>query len=514
MLDTVPPQRTPRARHANEAPNNVLKITICTILGALIPGVAHLIAGRRYTGMALLTVTLGLPLTALAVLYFGNGLNTAITVSTNPQLLLAVAFAAVLGWLAWSLTIIDGHFALRQGEVSRHHRALLTSLVVLLTTGLALPTYAVANTAMLQRSLVNTVFASDTAAPPTASPEVAVQDPWRNVGRVNIMLLGSDAGVGRKGTRPDTIMVASVDTKSGNTVLLSLPRNLQYARFRPGSPGAKAWPRGFRYGDEPFINGIWSWADDNPKLFPNAKNPGLAATQSAVEQTLGLDVHYWATVNLAGFEDLINAIGGVTINVPKKIAIAKSDAKVVNEWIMPGRQQLDGHQALWFGRSRWKSDDYSRMRRQRCLIGAVTKQADPLTVAKAFPKLAVSARRNVQTSIPARHIDAFVQLSRRVQKGQLSSVAFTNQVIDSSDPDFTKIRRLTREALANSAAQTPAAQPAVTVTPSLSPSVTASRSTGTDAGTDADTDSDSDDRNSSPSKRTQAAESLDEVCSY
>lgn len=506
MLDAVPPQRALRARHANEAPSNVLKITICTILGALVPGVAHLIAGRKYTGVALLTVTLGLPLTALALYYFGNGLNTAITISTNPQLLLAIAFAAVLGWLAWSLTMIDGHFALRQGEVSRHHRALLTSLVVLLTTGLALPTYAVANTAMLQRSLLNTVFASDTAAPPTASPEVATQDPWRNVERVNVMLLGSDAGVGRKGTRPDTIMVASIDTKSGNTVLLSLPRNLQYARFRPGSPGAKAWPRGFRYGEEPLLNGIWSWADDNPKLFPNTQNPGLTATQSAVEQTLGLDVHYWATVNLAGFEDLIDAIGGVSITVPKKIAIAKSDAKVVTEWIMPGRQQLDGYQALWFGRSRWKSDDYSRMRRQRCLIGAVTKQADPLTVARAFPKLAVSARRNVQTSIPARHIDAFVQLSRRVQKGQLTSVAFTNQIITTGNPDFAKIRRLTQEAIENSTQPTTPAEPAVTLTPSLSRSDSPSQK--------ASANDDSDRKTTASSKGAPAAQALDEVCSY
>lgn len=517
LLDHIPKQRVTGARHASETSDNILRITLFTVLGALIPGTAHLAAGRKIIGSALITITLLIPALAIGLYLSRPDLKTAISLSTNPQILLAVAFAAVLGWLAWALTLLDGHFALRQNRLSVHHRILLTVLVTLLTTGLALPTYAVANTAMLQRSVLTSVFATEVAAPATAAPKKAAADPWQNVSRVNVMLLGSDAGVGRTGTRPDTIMVASIDAASGNTVLLSLPRNLQYARFKPGSPGAKAWPRGFRAEPSPLINGIWSWAESNSSLFPKETNPGLAATQSAVEQTLGLDVHYWATVNLAGFEDLINAIGGVELNVTKKIAIAKSDATVVNQWIKPGKQRLNGHDALWFGRSRWKSDDYSRMRRQRCLVGAVAKQTDPVTLARAFPKLARSARRNVQTSIPAQHIDAFVILGQRIQKANLTSVAFTDQVISTGNPDFSKIRRLTREAITQST------KPQTTAPTTTSPGRKAPTASDPDDDLGADLDdtltsgqgtSANGGSGTTKKRKAEQPQSLDDVCSY
>ncbi len=73
----------------------------------------------------------------------------------------------------------------------------------------------------------------------TSGPDVEKPDPWADQPRVNVLLIGSDAGADRTGVRPDTMILASIDTASGNTVLFSLPRSLQHAPFAGGTPGAR-----------------------------------------------------------------------------------------------------------------------------------------------------------------------------------------------------------------------------------------------------------------------------------
>src|SRR5699024_11709374 len=79
---------------------------------------------------------------------------------------------------------------------------------------------------------------------------------------INIFLMGRDNGDGREGTRPDTMLVASIDTKTGNAALISVPRNLAFPVFPEGSELAEEWPDGFRpSGDssEDLINAVWQW---------------------------------------------------------------------------------------------------------------------------------------------------------------------------------------------------------------------------------------------------------------
>ena len=64
-----------------------------------------------------------------------------------------------------------------------------------------------------------------------------------------------------------------------------------------------------------YLNGVSTWAEDNTELFPDEENAGVDATKMAVEGITGLKINYWAMVNLKGFKDLVDAVGGVTLHV-------------------------------------------------------------------------------------------------------------------------------------------------------------------------------------------------------
>ena len=139
-------------------------------------------------------------------------------------------------------------------------------------------------------------------------------------GRYNVLLMGGDSGIDRWGLRPDSLTVASIDAETGRTVLISLPRNMQNFPFAKGSVMHQQFPHGFDC-EHCMLNGVFTWALDNKELFGKSKNPGVDATISAVEGITGLKMNYWAMVNLKGFRDLVDAVGGVTLNVRSRIPI-------------------------------------------------------------------------------------------------------------------------------------------------------------------------------------------------
>ena len=88
-------------------------------------------------------------------------------------------------------------------------------------------------------------------------------------------------------------------------------------------------------------------AQNNKKLFPGVKYPGVEATKGVIEEILGLKINYWAMIDLKGFEDLINAVGGIRLDIGKKVPVGSVDGpKGVYEWILPGKNvHLDGFHA-------------------------------------------------------------------------------------------------------------------------------------------------------------------------
>lgn len=460
-----------RGRHATTSGQGFGYLIGWTIAGAALPGSGLVAGGRRLAGWLVVALTVGSALgVVLYVLAQGGPVAAAMSmrdVALDPAKLTRLAVFALVAGMSWALVILASHLALRrQARPTRLQEALGAGLVLALVLGVALPAARISNLALIQKDLITSVFptTSTTGKPKTAAPAVKEEDPWAGVPRVNVLLIGSDAGRGRTGLRPDTLILASVNTKTGDTIMFSLPRNLQRAPFPEGSEGHDAWPYGFgqvgggptsscgETGELCFINAVWRTAEEQAAgYFPGDPNPGLTATEQAVEGVLGLKVDYYIMLDLKGFQQFIDAIGGVTIDVKQRLPMGGNSENhtATQGWLEIGdNQKLDGFHALWYARSRWTTTDYDRMRRQRCVIAAVADQADPLTIVKNFKKVAKALKDNMQTDLPVGELTAWGDLAMRIKEdGQVRSLPFTDEVITSANPDWEKIRGLVQKAL-------------------------------------------------------------------
>ena len=154
----------------------------------------------------------------------------------------------------------------------------------------------------------------------------------------------------------------------------------------------------------------------HPGVLGTSDNEGADALKQAVGGSLGLDVDYYVLVNLLGFRELVDAMGGVTVNINDPVPIGgNTDLGIPPDgYLEPGPdQRLDGFEALWYSRGRYGSDDYQRMERQRCMVDAIVDEADPLTLLRRYQQLAATGKEIVRTDIPAALMPAFVELCRR-----------------------------------------------------------------------------------------------------
>ncbi len=489
----------PAGRHANARGDGFDRVVGWTVAGTVLPGAGLIAAGRRKTGWAIMILALFATALAVAVLVSGRATDLAIRLGTDADVLLGVAVGVLVVAAAWCFLVVATTVALQRNPMTGVQKGLVVVLIAALTGIIALPAATASRYALSARSTLIEVFDANGDGSPDrgglASPETGAGDPWAKEPRVNVLLIGSDAGADRTGIRPDTIIVASIDTRTGDTVLISLPRNLQKVPFPPGSPGARQYPDGY-CGEVPrnecILNAIWlDWGEAHPEYYPDSDEPGLAATRSVVSTIIGMPIDYDVVVNLDGFTEVVDAMGGLRVNVPTRLPIGGGkqlgdDGQVVGKYpitgyIEPGRnKKLTGFEALWFARSREGSNDYQRMNRQRCVLQEAVQQYTPLKVAQSFPEIAASADRNVETDIPAGELSAFVTLGQRIKEGTLLSLSFTGDVIDTTDPDYAKMQGLIQQAILESTgeiAPRPAPpSPTTAATPSPSSSATPSAS--------------------------------------
>ncbi len=435
-----------------------------TVLGTVVPGVGLIAAGRKVLGGVVLAVFV-LALVAIGVAAAVDR-EALISVGVDPTSLrrLAVVLGVVGG--LWVLVVVATHLSLRH-RPSRPQRVVGGVLVGVLAFAVAAPMAVAARTAYVQAGLVGSLFKSSgetrSATRPTLDPTHAgdqeqQQDPWADKPRVNVLLLGGDDGKGRVGTRTDTVILASIDTKTGDTTLFSLPRNTARMPFPPDSPLRKYYPNGFTDGNgenaEFFLNAMYR---DVPASVPknvigDTDNLGADVMKLSVGQALGLKVDYYVLINLQGFSTMIDALGGIRLNVNTYIPIGgNTDLHIPpKEFIHPGpNQKLDGRSALWYARGRYGSDDFARMDRQRCVINAMIKQANPANVLTRYEDIANASKTLVRTDLPQEVLPAMVDLSLRVKDGNVRSVVFKNGVngFVSANPDYSQMRSRVKKAI-------------------------------------------------------------------
>jgi LCP family protein required for cell wall assembly len=417
-----------------------------TVLGAVVPGTAFLAAGRRLLG----GVTLALFLSLVAVgFWLATGrLQTLAHAAVDTDLLLWVIASLAVLTLAWVVVVVAGYRMLVPAHTSRGRHLLGGALVALLVLAVAAPAAAAGRIALLQRDLIAEVFDDGDSATVVDTP-----DPFGSKERVNVLLLGGDGGEGREGVRTDTVIVASIDTDNGDTTLLSLPRNLEDLPFPEDSPLAEVYPDGFDAGSESesLLNAVYrNGPAQHPDILGPTDDPGADFLKLGVGEALGLTIDYYVLVNLEGFSRLVDALGGIRVNVNYYVPVGgePSTGALPDAYIRPGANQLlDGPTALAFARGRFGLTDYDRMARQRCAIAAIIDAADPGTLLRQYEEIAATTEDIVSTDIPSAAVDDFVDLAFLVKDAPIRSVVFDPSVINPAYPDYDLMRRLVDDAL-------------------------------------------------------------------
>jgi polyisoprenyl-teichoic acid--peptidoglycan teichoic acid transferase len=464
QLPDEPPAPTQSSRAQTPGAGSFRRAVVYTIAGTAIPGLG-LIAGRRRIIGSVILGTFAAAILAVGI-YATVDRQDLLAYAIDPKMLRRAAVALMIIGAVWVGIIIASHLCLRS-RPTRSQRVIGGFLVGVLSFAVAAPMAVAAHYSYVTASSVGAVFKSENETKSATRPtlegtqtpgEPKPQDPWAGKPRLNVLLLGGDAGPGRIGTRTDTVILASINTKTGDTTLFSLPRNLTRMPFPKRSPLYKRYPYGFTSGDpsnaEYFLNAMYR---NVPRSVPEdilgpTDNLGADVLKLSVGEALGLRVDYYVLINLEGFSKMINALGGIRLNINTYIPIGGDADRGIppKDFLKPGpNQELSGRRALWYARGRYGSDDFARMDRQRCVINAIIQQANPRNMLARYEDIANAGKQLVYTDIPREVLPLMVDLSLRVKDGNVRSVVFKSGAagFSSSSPDFSEMRERVQTAL-------------------------------------------------------------------
>ncbi|MGH2489425.1 MAG: LCP family protein, partial [Candidatus Limnocylindria bacterium] len=367
---------------------------LAAALSFVVPGLGQAYAGQPRLGLlfaAPVLVLVGMVIGALA-----TGTDTVLRTLLLPGALLAI-FAVNLGLMVWRVIAIGQAGLTNRARVVETYavratarRSALTvavvSLLVLVTIGMHL--WVAVATISADVALGRIFTPPDESAPPVFGHPDPVASPefrWEGTERVNILLIGSDAGPGRTDELTDTIMVVSLDPASRTAAMVSIPRDTGYLPLPDRSVYADGlFPRR--------INELASEAKADPDTWcptlAEGDDCGVRMLRQAVGLYLGLEIHNVAWIDLLGFAALVDAIGGVDLCLPGVLADPQyggptweGQGVVLDE----GCHHYDGAHALAYARIRLgtltlpdgtvvEQNDYLRAARQQEVLLALRQK--------------------------------------------------------------------------------------------------------------------------------------------
>lgn len=410
-------------------------------LSILVPGSAQLVAGNRKlarVGIVATMVIWALVILTAAIAVINR--KWLIDLATWPFSVGTLALVLFAYALIFAILAVDSLRLMKVGRMYRRDRW-VTAIAMVLVAGLGTSALASAgNVASAQAGLISSIFKQSGGTEPSN-------------GRYNILLLGADAGGNRLGIRPDSISVLSIDAQTGDTVNIGIPRNMQHVGFSKTSPMLKIYPNGWNCGLECLINAIYKdVADHHEDLYPQARangsTPGVEATREAVEYVTGLEIQSYVMVDMSAFESLVDALGGVDINVKQRLPIGgqNDDLSDVQGWIEVGPQHMDGKTALWYARSRHTTSDYDRMQRQREVQNAILQQVEPANVLTRFREIASAGEKLVKTDIPSGMLSTYVDLALKAKAKGITPLELVPPKVNVVWPNFTEIHAMVKKA--------------------------------------------------------------------
>ena len=285
-------------------------------LNLFVPGSVQVVAGNKKFGRLGIIFTLSFWLFLLVAAFFALVSKVALfTMLTSPLLATPIGVGFTIYAMLIVLSTLDALRLMYLHRIASRFKAVLLVLVLVTGTFNGYVAGTIGSTALTASSFTSSVFKNGGSMEATK-------------GRYNILLLGGDSGSNRLGLRPDSISVISISAETGVAVNIGLPRNLTRIQFKEGTPIRSVYPYGFNYdcGGPCFLNAIYKVTMDNHKdLYPGmakkSTTAGIEATKSAVEWVTGLKIHAYVLINMKSFVDLVDALGGIPVNVKKAIPI-------------------------------------------------------------------------------------------------------------------------------------------------------------------------------------------------
>lgn len=406
------------------------------VLSIVIPGSAQLLAGNRRLGRFLF----GSWLSLLGLVVVGLMLNSflpavALTVATSWWGLVALQIGLVFTAVVWFIAAVDTFRLVRivyVGPRAKGWVALAVVLSVIVPPGAA--SYASFLTGVSRGTLAD-IFADNSD----------MVDPVEGV--YTFLLIGGDAGKGRISRRTDSMSFVTIDASTGQVSMIGLPRNLYNAPFVEGSPMLGPWPDGFNCGDECLLAYVYTYGFDNPDLYPGLgpnTDPGVEALRDSVEAIVGLPVQFYVGVDMEGFSQLVDALGGVEIDVEVPVNVCKVGEPITYTF-QPGTIRMDGKLALRYARTRCDTNDYDRMARQRQLETAIFEQVKPSVIVARFQDLAAASTSLINTDVPQSMVGTLLDLAQKGRELPIQRVELIPPKFDNLYPDWDLAQRMVRE---------------------------------------------------------------------
>ncbi len=432
---------------------------VAAFLSLLFPGLGHAYAGVPQRALAfaaipvlLIALTAGIILRVsgfdLIGFIFAPGVLETIFIVN----LLAMAYRAVAIVDAWRVTAFlnayaasgDGRLGLprvRTGSLSV--AALLAVLLVMSGIHVAIARYDLLGSTTLRCIFPPYDCPAASASPgPTGSDEPGESDepepslslppegsalpnesipPWNGTERLNILLIGADEQGG--GHNTDTLIVVSIDPVSKQVAMFSLPRDAVGVPI-PAGPARQVL--GSAYGGK--INSLFVLARSRADLFPGSEaTRGYNGLKAVLGELYGLDIKYFVEVNFEGFTRVVDALGGVTINVQVPVLDDRfpgERGRLSRVYIPAGVQHMTGAEALVYARSRHGSTDYDRGQRQQRVLLSLRESVDLSTIFPRVNELAAALSQTVRTDIPQGMVGQLIGLAQDIDPRTLRSYVF------------------------------------------------------------------------------------------
>lgn len=201
--------------------------------------------------------------------------------------------------------------------------------------------------------------------------------------KVNILAVGYDSDINGGASRADTIILISIDVDTNEAGVIFLPRDT-------------------------YIN---IEGKNFTKLNTSFARGGIDLTKETVEELLDINIDYYLASDFKGFENIIDRLGGIEIDVEKDLNyVDRAGDLYIN--ISQGKQHLSGEEALKYVRYRDQSGDIGRIERQQKFIDAVIEKVVSPSTVTSLPGIFREINRSIDTDIPIRDISPFLSTAK------------------------------------------------------------------------------------------------------